>query len=84
MLPNKFKVNTPFRSGEEAKNIFARWRQSWISERNDFSYFRSISHINASYQVSNRLALWFRRRSEKYIFKMAAMAAILDFRAERF
>ena len=35
MLPNKFQVNWPFGSGEEAKNGFSRW----ISEQNDFSYF---------------------------------------------
>ena len=26
MLPSKFGVNLPFRSGEEAKNRFSRWR----------------------------------------------------------
>ena len=33
MLPSKFGVNWPFRSGEEAKNRFSRWRPwqpSWI------------------------------------------------------
>ena len=25
MLPNKFRVNCPFGSGEEAKNRFSRW-----------------------------------------------------------
>ena len=39
MLPNKFGVNWPFGSGEEAKNRFSRWRPSWISDRNDLSYF---------------------------------------------
>ena len=39
MLPSKFGVNWPFDSGEEAKNRFSRWRPSWISDRNDFSYF---------------------------------------------
>ena len=42
MLPTKFGVNWPFGSGEEAKNRFSRWRPwrpSWISDRNDFSYF---------------------------------------------
>ena len=32
MLPSKFGVNWPFGSGEEAKNIFSRWRPSWISD----------------------------------------------------
>ena len=42
MLPTKFRVNWFFRSGEEAKNKFSKWRPwrlSWISDRNDFSYF---------------------------------------------
>ena len=38
MLPSKFGVNCPFGSGE-AKNRFSRWRPSWISDWQDFSYF---------------------------------------------
>ena len=44
----------------------------------------STSHPDASYQLSSQLAFRFRRRSKKYIFKMAAMAAILDFQLEQF
>ena len=44
-------------------------------QSNNLSYFRSTSHPNASYQVS----IQFRRRSEKKIFRMAVMVAILDF-----
>ena len=64
MLPSKFGVNWPFGSGEEAKNIFSRWRPwrpSWISDRHDFSYFWSTSHPDASYQVSSQLAQGCRR-----------------------
>ena len=42
MLPSNFGVNWPFGLGEEAKNRFSRWRPwrpSWISARQDFSYF---------------------------------------------
>ena len=55
MLPTKFQVNWPFRSGEEAKDRLSRWpswqeakdrlsrwpswQPSWISNRKDFSYF---------------------------------------------
>ena len=63
MLPSKFGVNWPFGSGE-AKNRFSRWwpwRPSWISVRNDFSYFWSTSHPDASYQVSSQLAQGCRR-----------------------
>ena len=62
MLPTKFRVNWPYCSGEEAKNRFSRWRPSWISYRNDFSYFLSTSHCNASYQVLSQLALGCRSR----------------------
>ena len=87
MLPIKFQANRPFGSSEEVKNRFSRWpawRPSWISDWNDFSYFSSISHPDASYQLWSQLAFWFRRRSEKYIFKMDALAAILDFRLAQF
>ena len=42
MLPIKFRVNWPFGSGKETNNKFSTWqpwRPSWISDRNDFSYF---------------------------------------------
>ena len=61
MLPSKFGVKWPFGSGEEAKNRFSRWRPSWISDRNDFSYFWSTGHPDASYQVSSQLATGCRR-----------------------
>ena len=79
MILTKFQVNWPFDS-EEVKNRFSRllpWWPSWSSDQNDFSYFWSTSHLYASYQVSSQLSFRFRRRSEKKIFKMAAMAAIL-------
>ena len=44
MLPTKFRVNWPFSSEEEGQNRFSRWPPSWISDRNDFSYF----YINKS------------------------------------
>ena len=51
MLPTKFCVNSPFGS-EEAKNRLSKWlprRPSWISDQNDFSYFKSTIHPDASY-----------------------------------
>ena len=39
MLPTMFGVNWLLGLGEEAKNRFSRWLPSWISDRNDFSYF---------------------------------------------
>ena len=61
MVPSKFGVNWPFGSGEEAKNRFSRWRPSWISDRNEFSYFLSTSHPDAYYQISSQLAQGCRR-----------------------
>ena len=63
------------------KQIFNRAakRPSWISHRNDFSYFSSTSQPDASYQVFRQLAFRFKRRGRKQIFKVATMAAILDF-----
>ena len=46
-----------------------------------FSKFWSTGCPDTSYQVSSQLAFWFRRRSAKQIFNMAA---ILDFWSERF
>ena len=68
MLPTKFGIRWPFRSGE-VKNRFLRWRPSWITDRNDFSYFWSTSHPDALEQVLSQLAFGFRRRSEKLDFQ---------------
>ena len=68
MLPLAFQDKWTFISGEEAKHWFPRQRPrrpSWISDRNNCSYFWLTSHPDASYQVSSQLAFWFRRRSEK-------------------
>ena len=48
ILLTMFRVNWPFRSGQEAQNRFSRWRPSWISDQNDFSYFQSTSHPDIS------------------------------------
>ena len=57
---------------------FQEWEPSWISDRNNFSYFWSTSHPNASYQVSVQEKKW------KIDFQDGVKAAILDFRSERF
>ena len=65
ILPIKFRVSWPFRSGEEVQNRFSRWRlwrPSWISDRNKLSYFWSTYHPDTSYRVSSHLAFRFRRR----------------------
>ena len=47
MLSSKFGVNWPFGSGEEGKIDFQD-AAMWISDLNDFSYFSSTSHPDAS------------------------------------
>ena len=56
MLPTKFQVNWSFGSGGEAKNTLTRWpqwRPAWISAGNNFTYFWSTSHPDASYSVKS-------------------------------
>ena len=75
MLLTKIQVNWPFGSGKQ---------KIYFQDGSHFGFL--ISNIlaifalqpDASYQVSSRLVFWF-RKSEKYIFKIAATAAILDF-----
>ena len=69
-----FQVSWPFCSG--VQNAFSRWWLSWISDRKDFSYFLSTSCHNTSYQGSSQLALWFRRRCSKWIFKMQHISCL--------
>ena len=62
-----YKLAFRFRRINE-KNRFSRWwpwRPCWISERNDFSYFCSTSHIEVFYQVSSQFAFRFRRKKRK-------------------
>ena len=86
MLPNQFGVNWILGFGVEAKNRFSRWLPwwpSWNLDRHDFSYIdlQVILMLPSKFGVN-----WpFGSGEEaKKIFKMAAMAAILDFRSERF
>ena len=68
MLPTKFPVNWSFGSGEKVQNRFSKWRlwqSSWISDRNNLSYFWSTSPTDTCYQVWSQLAFWFRRKGSK-------------------
>ena len=51
---------------------------SWNSDQQKFSSFRSRSHPGAKEQVSESDQM-FGKRCRKLVFKMAAVAAILDF-----
>ena len=84
MILTKFGVSWLLGLGEEAKNRFSRWlpwRNLGFPIGTIFAFFLSISHPNDSYQVWSQLAFGFVRRSKKQIFKMAAMADILDIRS---
>ena len=71
MLPTKFQVNRPFGSGKEVKNKFSiwlTWRPSWISDRNDFSYFEFSSHPDALYLSFKSICLSVQETKRKKIF----------------
>ena len=78
MPPTKFGLNLTGLWFQDLKN----GRPSWIAKRNDFSNSESLSHSNASHQVSAQSDLRFGRRCHLNNFKMAAMAASLDTRTE--
>ena len=56
MLPTKFQVNWLFRSGEELKIKMANSAANLDFLPNNFGYFWSTNHHDASYQVSSQLA----------------------------
>ena len=82
MFSIRYQDNWPFVSGE-AQNMMVAMVASldFRSERVKL-VFCSTRHPDASYQVSNRLAFRFKRITEKYIFKIAALAAVLYFQSE--
>ena len=51
LITRQVWVNWPFGSREEFQYWFLRWRPSWISNQNDFSYFWSTSHLDTSNEV---------------------------------
>ena len=88
-VPNKFCVNLHFGSAEEAQHIFLRcppWRHLVfpIATILDILIYKLPRYFLPRFES---IAFRFRRRSTKWILKMAAMAAmaaIFDFRSERF
>ena len=60
------------------KNRFS-WRPSWVSYRNDFSHFKSISHPDASYQVSSQLAFGGQEKKRKIDFQNGRPGGHLGF-----
>ena len=67
IFPTKFRDNWPLGSGEVVQNRFSRWQSwqpSWITDRNNFSYFLLASCPDTSYRVASQLAFRFRRSSK--------------------
>ena len=77
-LPDKFQVNWPFGSREEVQYRFSRWRPSWISNQNDFSYFWSTLHLNTANEVSSQMAFWFRIKKFKIDFSHGCQSNLLQ------
>ena len=65
-----------FSSGGHLVQWSGTFEDIWISDRYSFSLFRSRSHPVAIEQVSAESDQKFRKRCQKLIFKMAALAAI--------
>ena len=78
MLPTKFQVNRPFGSGEE---YFQDGR--YISDRNDFCYFGSTSHPDASYQVFKSIGLLVQKKKRKIDFQDGSHGGHLGFSIRR-
>ena len=84
MLPTTFQVNWPFCSGQEPKKRFSKWQPFRISDRNNlsifdlevtpmlFTKFQDNWHFGSGGEA--------KKKKKKKFFKMAAVAAILDFR----
>ena len=55
------------------------WRPSWISNLDYFSYFNRQGTVIHPVMCSSHLGSWLRRRFTNRMFKMASVAAIVDF-----
>ena len=78
MLPSKFGVNWPFGSGEEAKNRFSRCHLGF-----QIGTILAIFDLQVTLMLPSKFGVnWpfgSGEEAKKWIFKMAAMVAILDF-----
>ena len=68
MLPTQFQVKWPFGLGGEANNIFSRWQPSWISNRNNFSYFFIYKSPRRFLPNYKSIGLSVQEKKGKYIF----------------
>ena len=88
MLPTKLQVNLPFGSGKEAKIEFQDCRHSGnfgFPIGTILSFFLLINKSPRCSLLSFKsISLSAQEMKQKKIFKMAAMAAIMDFRSDQF
>ena len=77
-----WKLLKQFQRRWHLKTRWQLWWPSWISGHHNHSFFRSRCHPVATLYVSTLIFQWFWGISQKFFFKMAAVAAILDFWAQ--
>ena len=86
MLPTKFQVCWPFGSEEEAQNrvfkivaildLRLEWFKLYLIYKSPQCFLPSFKITGLSVQVEK----WKKKKKKKKIFKVAPMAAILDFK----
>ena len=85
MLPTRFQVNWHLGLGEQAKNRFSR-RLKWRPSGFTIGTILAIFDLHVTHMLSSKFGVnWpfgSGEEAKNKIFKMAAMAAILDFRSE--
>ena len=87
MLPTKFRVNWPFSSEEEGKNIFSRWPPSWTSDRHNFtcSYFYIYKSSRCFLPIFKSIGPLAQEIREKIrVSRWPPWRPILDFRSKQF
>ena len=77
-------VNWLLGYGEEFRNRFSRWQPwqsyaAWISDQNNFTYFWSTIHPDASYQVLSQLDLQYKIKKLKTDFQYGGFGNNLGF-----
>ena len=87
LLHHKFLLNSLCGLREDVQNRFSiwrLWRPSLISDQHNVSSFQSRSRPVVTEQVLAQTDQRFVKSYRKLVFKMAAVAATLDFRLTKF
>ena len=93
MIPTKFQVNCLFGTGEETKQNQKKKKKKKISDGHHGGHLQfpigtilPIFDVQVTLNLSTKLEtlpFQFRRSRNTWIFKMATLATILDFRSEK-